>query len=83
MSNGSTRRAKANQVVRPGTCTRARSIVVCIAVRRRTRVLKHLRVRRRRACLRRRVVVGAAKFRPIEGGAGTLAGHDGARIGHL
>ena len=80
---GSTGRAKANDVVRSLTCASARSVVVCVAVRCRTCVLEHLWVRCWWACLRCRVVIGAAEFWLHEGGAGAPAGYDGARISHL
>jgi hypothetical protein len=68
-----TRRAKRDQVVRPGTSTCARSIIVGITIRGRTRIFEQRRVLCGGACLRRRVISGATKLVRVERRTCTLA----------
>lgn len=66
-------RAKGDHIICPFACKRTRRIIVCVAIRFRTRRLEHLRVLGRPARRRRRERAAAAVLRPPERVAGAPA----------
>jgi len=69
-------RTKSDNVIGGRARASAGSIIVSVTVRRGTCTLEYLRVLRRLASLRRRVLTGAAKLRRVERRARALARHN-------
>lgn len=75
-----TRWAKCDHVIGPGTSMYARSIIIGITIRVRTRILEHSRVMRGGASFRHRMIPSAAKLGCVECRACTFTCDHRARV---